>query len=193
MLTVAGGRKRDPHGREAFSREALRHTDHLYRVALHLAKEPQAARDLVQETYARAFGAFVQFEPGTNMKAWLTRILHNFFLDEHYQKKRWVPLEGANTGGADAGEFEYRQTATDEPGPEEQFLTRELSVQIRDALARIPYEFRAVVVLVDLADLSYEEAAAVLDCPIGTIRSRLSRGRRHLLRQLEPYVALDEE
>lgn len=190
---MAGGRKGDPHGRESFSREALRHADHLYRVALHLAKEPQAARELVQETYARAFSAFGQFEPGTNMKAWLSRILHNFFLDEHYQKKRWVSLECAHPGGVNAEEFESRQTATDDPGPEEQFLSRELAGQIRDALARIPFEFRAVVVLVDMADLSYEEAASVLDCPIGTVRSRLSRGRRYLLRQLEPYVTIDEE
>ena len=190
---MAAGRKGDPHDKEAFSREALRYIDHLYRVALHLAKEPDAARELVQETYARALGAFVQFEPGTNMKAWLTRILHNFFLDEHNQRKRWVPLDSGNPDSVSEEALEYRQRAAEGPGPEEQFHSKELSAQIRDALAKIPLEFRSVVVLVDMADLSYEEAAAVLSCPIGTIRSRLSRGRRYLLKQLEAYVVTDEE
>jgi len=191
MPSVAGGQKGDLREREPFSREALTHIDHLYRVAVNLAKEPHAARDLVQETYARALDAFVQFKPGTNMKAWLTRILYNFFLDDHYQKKRWVPLEP--WGGEATGEdkVEYRQPSIEEPGPEDQFLSKELSAQIEVALEKIPEEFRAVVVLVDMADLSYAEAAEVLNCPLGTVRSRLSRGRRYLLKQLEAYVTLD--
>lgn len=191
--TVAGGFKGDPYDRDAFSREALAHVDHLYRVAFHLAKEPHAAQDLVQETYARAFGAFVQFEPGTNMKAWLTRILRNFFLDEHYHSKKWVPLEGENTGGVSEEGLACGRSAAKRLGPEEQFLNKELSGQIRDALAGIPSEFRSVIVLVDIEDLSYTEAAAVLNCPIGTIRSRLSRGRWYLLKQLKAYVTIDEE
>jgi len=191
MPSVARGRKGDPKDREPFSREALTHIDHLYRVALHLAKEPQTARDLVQETYARALDAFVQFKPGTNMKAWLTRILYNFFLDDHYQKKKWVALEGWGAAGPGEDEGEYRQPAAEEPGPEDQFLGKELAQQIEDALAKIPEEFRVAVVLVDMADLSYAEAAEVLNCPVGTVRSRLSRGRRYLLKQLQGYVTLD--
>lgn len=190
---VAGARKEGSYDREAFSREALRYIDHLYRVAFHLAKEPHGAQDLVQETYARALGATFQFEPGTNMKAWLTRILHNFFLDDQQRKKRWVPLESGPTADRGDEEAEHRQFPDQSPGPEEQFLNKELSEQIRDALARIPLEFRSVVVLVDIADLSYAEAAIALDCPVGTIRSRLSRGRRYLLKQLEGYVTINEE
>lgn len=186
---MAGGKKGDPRDREPFSREALTHIDHLYRVAVHLAKEPQAAGDLVQETYARALDAFVQFKPGTNMKAWLTRILYNFFLDDQYQKKRWVPLDSG--GGGREEDVEYREPQAADPGPEDEFLGKELAGQIKDALAKIPDEFRVVVVLVDMADLSYAEAADVLGCPIGTVRSRLSRGRRYLLKHLEGYVTLD--
>jgi len=190
---VAAGRKGDAYDREAFSREALRHIDHLYRVAFHLAKEPQGARDLVQETYARAFGASFQFAPGTNMKAWLTRILHNFFLDDQQRRKKWVSLDAGHAGGVGDEEPEYRQPLDQGPGPEEQFLSKELSGRVKDALERIPVEFRSVVVLVDMADLSYAEAAVVLDCPIGTVRSRLSRGRQYLLKQLERYVTIDQE
>lgn len=188
---MVGGQKGDPRDREPFSREALTHIDHLYRVAVHLAKEPQAARDLVQETYARALDAFIQFKPGTNMKAWLTRILYNFFLDDQYQKKKWVPLEPSGTTGTGEDATEYRQPQAEEPGPEDQFLSKELAGQIEDALEKIPEEFRAVVVLVDMADLSYAEAAEVLNCPLGTVRSRLSRGRRYLLKHLEGYVTVD--
>jgi RNA polymerase sigma-70 factor (ECF subfamily) len=188
---VAGEQKGDPGDREPFSREALTHIDHLYRVAVHLAKEPHAARDLVQETYARALQAFAQFKPGTNMKAWLTRILYNFFLDDQYQKRKWAPLEPRGGSGTGEDEVEYRQPQAEDPGPEEQFLDKELAGQIENALEKIPEEFRAVVVLVDMADLSYAEAAEVLNCPLGTVRSRLSRGRRYLLKQLEGYVTLD--
>jgi RNA polymerase sigma-70 factor (ECF subfamily) len=177
--------------RDRFSREALAHLDHLYRVAFHLARESQEAQDLVQEAYVRAVASFEQFRPGTNMKAWLTRILYNFFLDSYNQGKRWVPLEGASSAEADIDS--WQEAAWDNPGPEEHALQKELSSKITEALKRIPEEFRAPLVLVDMGELSYAEAADVLSCPVGTIRSRLSRGRRYLDRQLREYVGIKKE
>src|SRR5262252_6484589 len=90
---MARGKKTEEKSR--FSHEAMAHLDHLYRVALYLVKESSEAEDLVQETYARALTSYKQFTPGTNMKAWLTMILQNFFFDQYYQKKRWVSVENS--------------------------------------------------------------------------------------------------
>jgi RNA polymerase sigma-70 factor (ECF subfamily) len=177
--------------REAFSREAMAHLDHLYRVAAHLAKEPQEADDLVQETYARALGSYEQFAPGSNLKAWLTRILYNFFVDNFHQKRRWVSVED---GAAEKeGSSYWERVPTENPGPESHILLKELSTKISDALNRIPEEFRLPIVLVDMGDFSYAEAAEILSCPVGTVRSRLSRGRRLLHDQLNEYVTTEEK
>jgi RNA polymerase sigma-70 factor (ECF subfamily) len=184
---VLGQRKTVAAGRAAIANDAMIHLDHLYRVALHLVKDPSDAEDLVQETFVRALAAHEQFGPGTNMKAWLTKILHNFFFDQYRQKKRWISAEEiAEPAG-------YREPdSADNPGPESHALMKELSSQIRVVLNQIPEEFRAPIVLVDMSDCSYEEAAAILSCPIGTIRSRLSRGRRLLRQYLPAYVGSEE-
>ena len=175
----AGGAKRD-----AVANEAMIHLDHLYRVAFHLAKDPVDAEDLVQETFVRALAAQEQFDPGTNMKAWLTKILHNFFFDHYRQKKRWILAEDGTQP-----EFEHWQRLPDlNPGPESHVLRRELDDQITQVLRKIPEEFRAPIVLVDIGGFSYEEVAAILSCPIGTIRSRLSRGRKLMQKYLNAYV-----
>ena len=176
--------------RERFSHEAIGHLDHLYRVAFHLAKEQQEARDLVQETYARALDAFEQFSPGTNMRAWLTRILHNFFLDHYHQRKRWVPLEKQSMKGEEGSDY-WERVAGEDLGPESHILIKELQVKISEALRKIPEEFRAPIVLVDMGELSYAEASQVLSCPMGTIRSRLSRGRRYLYKHLRGYMGVE--
>ena len=88
------GKKESPGARKRFANEALNHLDYLYRVALHLAREPHEAQDLVQEAYVRALDSYQQFRTGTNLKAWLTRILYNFFLDHYHKKKRWIRIEG---------------------------------------------------------------------------------------------------
>ena len=175
----AGGAKRD-----AVANEAMIHLDHLYRVAFHLAKDPVDAEDLVQETFVRALAAHEQFDPGTNMKAWLTKILHNFFFDHYRQNKRWVSAEDGTPP-----EPEHWQRLPDlNPGPESHVLRKELDDQITQVLRKIPEEFRAPIVLVDMGDFSYDEVAAILSCPIGTIRSRLSRGRKLLQQYLKTYV-----
>lgn len=178
--------------KEQFSQEAITYIDHLYRMALHLAKEKGEAQDIVQETYVRALGAYDQFTPGTNMKAWLTRILYNFFFDHFHQKKRWVLVEDRATEG-DEGPDYWERVPAENPGPESQILLKERSAKITDALREIPEEFRAPILLIDMGDFSYAEAAEILSCPVGTIRSRLSRGRRLLYHQLKGYLGAPEK
>jgi len=178
--------------REAFSVEVMIHLDHLYRVAWHLVRNPDKAQDLVQETCVRAFDAHEQFTPGTNMKAWLTKILYNLFYDSYQSNKRMVSLE--DKAGRSDEAFDYWETIpTGNPGPEKEILRKELSGKIGDALKKIPEEFRVPIVLVDMGDLSYAQAAEILSCPIGTIRSRLSRGRRLLHEELRVYVGVREK
>jgi len=189
---VAGkGQDRDWE-REGFSQEAMVHLDHLYRVAMHLAKEREDARDLVQETYARALNSYNQFRPGTNMKAWLTRVLYNLFFDHYHQRKRWFSVKDKAAEGEEELAY-WEKVPAQNPGPEGDILQKELNTQITDALRKIPEEFRAPIVLVDMGDFSYAEAAEIISCPIGTVRSRLSRGRRLLYRYLKGYVGEERE
>jgi RNA polymerase sigma-70 factor, ECF subfamily len=189
---VAEERKDNFAERDSFANEALVHLDHLYRVAFHLVRKKDDAQDLVQETYARALGSYEQFTPGTNMKAWLTRILYNFFFDHYHQRKRWVSVEG-RVGEAEEHADYWAKVASDTPGPEDNALSTELNVKITDALRKIPEEFRIPIVLVDMGDFSYAEAADILACPVGTVRSRLSRGRRLMHKHLRGYVEPKEE
>lgn len=181
-----------PEEREKFSREAMTHLDHLYRVAFHLAKEDDEAQDLVQETFVRALGAYEQFTPGSNMKAWLTKILYNFFFDHFHQKKRWISVED-RTGEGDEGSDYWDRVPAQNPGPENQILLKERNTKITAALSKIPEEFRAAILLVDMGDFSYAEAAEILSCPVGTVRSRLSRGRRLLYQLLMGYICAAEK
>lgn len=183
-------RERETKGKEKekFSHEAMAHLDDLYRVALYLAKESNEAEDLVQETYARALGSYKQFTPGTNMKAWLTMILQNFFFDQYREKKRWISVFAEEeTSGY------WEKVPIDKPGPENQILLNELSGKISEVLSKISDEFRLPVILVDMGDFSYEEAAEILSCPLGTIRSRLSRGRRLIYKHLKGYVGIKQK
>jgi RNA polymerase sigma-70 factor (ECF subfamily) len=177
-------------GQERFSSEIITYLDHLYRVAFHLARNDDEAQDCVQETCARALGAYGQFAPGSNMKAWLTRILYNFFFDSYARNKRVVAAEDIgkyNDDGAAEQNF-FDSLTANQPGPEKQILQQELEAKIGAALRRIPEEFRAPIVLVDMGDFSYAEAAEILSCPIGTVRSRLSRGRKLLQKLLSAYL-----
>jgi RNA polymerase sigma-70 factor, ECF subfamily len=186
---VSGERKAGGAKRGDVANQAMVHLDHLYRVAFYLAKDGSDAEDLVQETFARALAANEQFEPATNMKAWLTRILRNFFFDHYHQKQRWVSAEELSEPQSDY----WEGLAAENPGPERNLLTRELDDQITAVLKKIPEEFRTPIVLVDVSDFSYEEAAVILSCPIGTVRSRLSRGRKLMRKYLTAYVAGKQE
>jgi RNA polymerase sigma-70 factor (ECF subfamily) len=165
----------------------MTYLDHLYRVAYYLVKNDSEARDCVQETCARALSSQDQFSPGTNMKAWLTRILYNFFYDFYTRNQRTIAAEDLVEPGEQRRDF-WETLPTQSLGPESEILTRELGTKVHDALRKIPEEFRAPIVLVDMGDFSYAEAAEILSCPIGTVRSRLSRGRKLLHAMLIGYV-----
>ena len=175
------------HERERFSSEVLTYLDHLYRIAFHLVRNDDEAQDCVQETCARALSAYSQFTPGSNMKAWLTRILYNFFFDSYARNRRMVAADDLVSDGETVKDY-WETVKADPPGPEAQFLQRELDATIGAALKRIPEDFRAPIVLVDMGDFSYAEAAEILSCPVGTVRSRLSRGRKVLRKQLSGYL-----
>ena len=167
------------------------HLDHLYRVAFHLVREPDKVQDLVQETYVRALACYEQFAPGTHLKAWLTKILHNLFFDDYREAKRWVSV---GDKAAEDEESDYWQRIPAENAePQGHVLLKELNVKISDALKRLPEEFRMAIILVDMGDFSYAEAAEVLSCPLGTVRSRLSRGRELLHHYLKDYVGDKEK
>ena len=165
----------------------MHHLDHLYRIAFYLTKNEEDAQDCVQEACARALGASGQFRSGTNLKAWLTRILYNFFYDVYARGKRLVATEDLSNAAEQKQQF-WDTLSADNPGPEARVLQLELAERINAALKKIPEEFRTPIVLVDMGDFSYQEAAEILGCPIGTVRSRLSRGRRLLQNLLSDYL-----
>jgi RNA polymerase sigma-70 factor (ECF subfamily) len=181
--------KKSAAEREQFSHEAVTHLDHLYRVAFHLAKEPDGAHDMVQETYVRAISFYEQFNPGSNMKAWLTRILYNLFFDRYHDRKRRMSLADGFIGTKQRLDH-WETVATENPGPENYALRKELSTKISDALRKLPEDFRVPIILVDMGDFSYAEVAEIMSCPLGTIRSRLSRGRKLLHKYLKGYLGV---
>ena len=178
-------------GKEKFSHESMAYLDHLYRVAFYLAKESTEAEDLVQETYARALGSYKQFAVGTNMKAWLTTILYNFFFHHHKQKQRRIAVEDDSAENEGRSDY-WERVPSENPGPESHILLKELRAKISDVLNKIPEDFRLPIILVIMGDFSYDEAAKILSCPVGTIRSRLSRGRKLIYKQLKGYMAIKE-
>src|SRR5216117_2406618 len=169
--------------RVRFEEEALALADQVYRVARHLAGSREDADDLVQDTYARAFRSWRQYTPGTNLRAWLLRILTNLNIDRGRAKQRTPESQPLEEGDY----FLYNrleQTMPDGQADEERVLERLSQNDVVGALADVPHDFRDVIVLVDIGDFSYADAAQILDIPIGTVMSRLHRGRRILKREL---------
>ena len=170
---------------DEFEAEALRHLDALYRTALRMTRSEADAEDLVQETYIRAFRFRDQFTLGTNMKAWLFRILTNTFINT-YRRKTAQP-EVTDLEGID--EFSlYRRMADDRaastlPDPEAELLNSVVDTEVTDALEELPEKFRTTVLL-DVEGFSYKEIAEMLGIPIGTVMSRLHRGRKFLQKRL---------
>jgi RNA polymerase sigma-70 factor (ECF subfamily) len=170
---------------DEFEAEALRHLDALYRTALRMTRSEADAEDLVQETYIRAFRFRDQFTLGTNMKAWLFRILTNTFINT-YRRKSAQP-EVTDLEGVD--EFSlYRRMANDRaasssPDPEAELLNSVVDTEVTDALEALPEKFRTTVLL-DVEGFSYKEIAEMLSIPIGTVMSRLHRGRKFLQKRL---------
>ncbi|MGH3133870.1 MAG: sigma-70 family RNA polymerase sigma factor [Gaiellaceae bacterium] len=169
--------------RARFEEEALELADQIYRVARRLVGSREEAEDLVQETYARAFRSWRSFTPGTNMRAWLFRILTNLNVDRGRRVQRapqTQPLEESDYYLAN----KLASAAGEEALEQEQVVERMSQDSVVKALSEIQPQFRDVVVLVDIGDFTYADAAQILDVPIGTVMSRLHRGRRALKQKL---------
>ena len=170
--------------RVRFEEEALELSDQVYRVARRLVGSREEAEDLVQQTYERAFRSWQSYTPGTNMRAWLLRILTNLNIDRGRRQQR-TPQTTSIDEAADYFLYNSLEAATPEENPDEERVLEKLSQDsIVEALAEVPHDFRDVVVLVDIGEFSYADAAQILDIPIGTVMSRLHRGRRILKKQL---------
>jgi RNA polymerase sigma-70 factor (ECF subfamily) len=171
-----------------FEAAALPFIGALYNKALHLTRRPEDARDMVQETYLRAFRTFSSFKEGTNCKAWLFTILYSIFINKYRQEQRQP-----HTVSIDELEERFHRTLADRDW-ETNFaaLARPKldwqEPEVNHALAKLPEDFRSAVLLVDVEGFTYEEAASVLDCPVGTLRSRLFRARRLLFLELNDYA-----
>jgi RNA polymerase sigma-70 factor, ECF subfamily len=166
--------------RREFEEASLVHMDGLYGLALRLTRRPPDAEDLVQETYLRAYRFHDRFEPGTNLKAWLYRILTNLFINRYRRRAHERRLlEGPEADGISQSTVS-REAQRLLEDPEGRFEEPIFGERVAAAVDRLPEEFQTVVWLADVEELPYREIAAVVGCPIGTVMSRLHRGRRIL-------------
>jgi len=168
----------DARDRVRFEEDALALSDQVYRVARHLVGSREEAEDLMQETYARAFRSWRSFQPGTNLRAWLLRILTNLNIDRGRRLQRSPDMQPLEEG--DYFLYNKLEASTDGATDEEHVVERLSQNDVVAALSEVPHDFRDVVVLVDIGDFTYADAAQILDIPIGTVMSRLHRGRRIL-------------
>jgi RNA polymerase sigma-70 factor (ECF subfamily) len=166
-----------------FEEDALELADQVYRVARRLVSTREEAEDLMQETYARAFRSWQSFQPGTNLRAWLLRILTNLNIDRGRRLQRAPDLQPLEEG--DYYLYNRLEESGREPNNDQDRVDERLSQDdVVAALSAVPHDFRDVIVLVDIGDFSYADAAQILEIPIGTVMSRLHRGRRILKREL---------
>jgi RNA polymerase sigma-70 factor (ECF subfamily) len=171
----------DARDRVRFEEEVLELSDQVYRVARRLVSTREEAEDLVQETYARAFRSWRSYTPGTNLRAWLFRILTNLNIDRGRREQRTPTSQPLEEGDY----FLYNRLEAESGSEDEARIVERLSQdEIVQALAEVPHDFRDVIVLVDIGDFTYQDAAQILDIPIGTVMSRLHRGRRILKKEL---------
>jgi len=173
--------------KKEFERSALCHLSRLFKEALYLTKDKSEAEDLVQETYLRAFRFFNRFEPGTNCKAWLLSILRRLFITRYRQLKNdpemvdWERIDQVYESMVEQGQKINNN-------PEEIFFSKHLDHEVEMALGELPEKYRSAIVLTGIEELTYDEAAKIMGCPLGTVRSRVSRGRRILQVSLREYA-----
>ena len=170
-----------------FERDALAFTDQLYAAALRYTKNPDDARDLVQDTYLKAFASFHQFEPGTNLRAWLYRVLTTTFINTYRKDQRRPQIANHEIEDWQVAEA---QSHTSDLGKsaETEALEQLPDNDIKRALQEIPEEFRLVVYYADVEGFAYKEIADILGVPAGTVMSRLHRGRKQLREKLTDYA-----
>jgi len=189
---INGGAKMDvaPDVRADIEAEALSFIDSLYRTALRMTRNPADAEDLVQEAYLRAFRSLHQFEPGTNLRAWIFRIMTNAYINEYRKRSR----RPASSSLDDLEEFYLYDHLIDSgvqptsERPEDVVLDRLTAGDVIDALDGLSDDFREVVLLADVEGFSYREIAEIMDIPVGTVMSRLYRARRRLQRSLYDFA-----
>ncbi len=184
---MADRKLNDAAKRKEFEAEALPHMDALYRTALRLAKNQSDAEDLVQEAFAKAYRFWDKFELGSNCRAWLFKIMTNIFINEYRSKSR-SPLQ-ANIDDIDDN-YLYGQLASSEmtENPEQTLFSKLFDDDVKKAIENLPDDFRLVAVLSFLEGFSYQEIAEIADLQLGTVKSRLHRGRKLLQKQLFDYA-----
>ncbi len=176
----------DSERRETFEREVLPLVDRLYSAALRYTRNPADAEDLVQESVAKAYAAFHQYRPGTNLRAWLYRILTNTYINA-YRKEQRRPTEVPADAAEDFSLYD-RIASHRQPAAETVFLEHLTDEEVREALSDLPEQFRIAVYLADVEGFSYAEIADIMGTPIGTVMSRLHRGRSALQKALYSYA-----
>ena len=172
--------------RVRFEAEVLPHLDRLYSAALRYTRDATDAEDLVQETVAKAYRSFHQYRPGTNLRAWLYRVLHTTYISM-YRKAQRRPQESLQDE-IDDFSFYDELSRTTGSSPEREVLDTFTADEVKDALAQLPDTFREAVYLADVEGFSYKEIAQIMDTPVGTVMSRLHRGRKSLQQALHSYA-----
>jgi len=181
------GTETDAQRSERFKADAMEYLDQLYSAALRMTRNPVDAEDLVQETYLKAYAAFKQFKPGTNLKAWLYRILTNTFISDYRKRQR----QAIHHSTDELEDWQLAQVLANQAGgfrsAEAEALERLPDSAIKEAMHALPDEFRLVVYLADVEGFSYKEVSRIMGTPIGTVMSRLHRGRARLRQTLADH------
>jgi len=186
---MAEQRQRTELARRRFEEMAQGQLDGLFAAALRLTRNGRDAEDLVQDAVLRAYRFFDKFEPGTNFRAWLFKILTNTFINRYRRSVKERTLVDGPEREAVTEQFVSRAASDQAADPERHLLDRMVSDEVVKAIDALPIDFRLVVILADVQDFSYKEIADILDVPVGTVMSRLFRGRRLLERGLLSYAA----